>query len=268
MSIASWTSPPASARTFPISCVMRSVSSALWSTTSCAKRKRISPRFGAGTRRQSSYAAFAAATARSTSAAAGAREDADRARRRRGSWTRTSRPRRRPTHSPPMKFCCVRVPVVAMRASLPPQSSVMTASYLDPRDAEYAASLPPTSATRSSRPSRASGDRIGFVSAMRCHRWSSSVSRMARRYHSDRSPRAKCRWFLSSAASPDRPFVAGLATSRRCIARTESEPRRSSSTSQRRTRRTAGSSRRTSTKGCSSRTTPRSRSASRPRARA
>ena len=34
----------------------------MWSTTSCAKRKRVSPRFGAGTRRQSSYAAFAAAT--------------------------------------------------------------------------------------------------------------------------------------------------------------------------------------------------------------
>ena len=33
-----------------------------------AKRKRISPRSGAGTSRQSSYAAFAAATARSTSA--------------------------------------------------------------------------------------------------------------------------------------------------------------------------------------------------------
>ena len=69
MSIASWTSPPASAFTFPISCVIRSVSSALCSVTSCAKRKRISPRFGAGTSRQSSNASFAAATARSTSSA-------------------------------------------------------------------------------------------------------------------------------------------------------------------------------------------------------
>ena len=33
----------------------------------CAKRKRISPRFGAGTSRQSSKAVFAASTARSTS---------------------------------------------------------------------------------------------------------------------------------------------------------------------------------------------------------
>ena len=69
MSIASCTSPPASAFTFPISCVMRSVSSSFWSATSCAKRKRISPRLGAGTRRHSSNASFAAATARSTSSA-------------------------------------------------------------------------------------------------------------------------------------------------------------------------------------------------------
>jgi hypothetical protein len=34
---------------------------------SCAKRNRISPRLGAGTRRHSSKAALAAATARSTS---------------------------------------------------------------------------------------------------------------------------------------------------------------------------------------------------------
>src|SRR2546430_2052515 len=57
MSIASWTSPPASALTFPISCVIRSVRSSLCSSTSRAKRNRISPRFGAGTSRQSSNAA-------------------------------------------------------------------------------------------------------------------------------------------------------------------------------------------------------------------
>src|SRR4051812_48997305 len=67
MSIASCTSPPASALTFPISRVIRSVSSSFASRTSSAKRKRISPRRGAGTRRQSSYAAFADATARPTS---------------------------------------------------------------------------------------------------------------------------------------------------------------------------------------------------------
>src|SRR3954447_13259561 len=69
MSIASWTSPPASAFTFPISRVIRSVSSSLWARRSSAKRKRMLPRSGAGTRRQSSNAALAAATARSTSAA-------------------------------------------------------------------------------------------------------------------------------------------------------------------------------------------------------
>src|SRR5438874_1743918 len=69
MSIASWTSPPASAFTFPISRVIRSVSSSLCVRRSSAKRKRMFPRSGAGTRRQSSNAALAFATARSTSAA-------------------------------------------------------------------------------------------------------------------------------------------------------------------------------------------------------
>ena len=69
MSIASWTSPPASAFTFPISRVISSESSGLARSSSCAKRKRMLPRSGAGTSRQSSNAAFAAATARSTSAA-------------------------------------------------------------------------------------------------------------------------------------------------------------------------------------------------------
>src|SRR5579862_4694607 len=69
MSIASWMSPPASAFTFPISRVIRSASDALSRFKSSAKRKRMLPRSGAGTRRQSSQAARAIATARSTSAA-------------------------------------------------------------------------------------------------------------------------------------------------------------------------------------------------------
>src|SRR5262245_24433480 len=68
MSIASWTSPPASAFTFPISRVIRSVSSSLCARRSSAKRKRMLPRSGAGTRRHASKAAFALATALSTSA--------------------------------------------------------------------------------------------------------------------------------------------------------------------------------------------------------
>src|ERR671934_261747 len=60
MSIASCTSPPASAFTFPISCVIRSVSAAFSRSRMCAKRKRISPRFGAGTSRHRSRAAAVA----------------------------------------------------------------------------------------------------------------------------------------------------------------------------------------------------------------
>ena len=69
-------------------------SSSLCSARSCAKRKRISPRFGAGTRRQSSYASFAAATARSTSSAPSAGRCRS-PRRSRGSRSRRSRRRRR-----------------------------------------------------------------------------------------------------------------------------------------------------------------------------
>src|SRR6185437_6876794 len=69
MSIASWTSPPASAFTFPISRVIRSESSDLERSRICANRNRMLPRSGAGTRRQSSHAARAVATARSTSSA-------------------------------------------------------------------------------------------------------------------------------------------------------------------------------------------------------
>ena len=78
MSIASWTSPPASAFTFPISRVIRSVSAASRARARARAAKRISPRFGAGTSRHSANASFAAATARSTSSAPGPREDADR----------------------------------------------------------------------------------------------------------------------------------------------------------------------------------------------
>src|SRR6266545_4554453 len=122
MSIASWTSPPASAFTFPISCAIRSVSSALWSTTSCAKRNKISPRFGAGTSRHSSNASFAAATARSTSSpddfgktpivspSAGLTDS-------------NVSPDAASTHSPPMKFLklCVAVATTSiLRGALPP----------------------------------------------------------------------------------------------------------------------------------------------------
>src|SRR6266513_2998699 len=62
MSIASWTSPAASALTFPISWVISSVTSSLCSASSCANRNSTSPRFGAGTSRQASYAALAAVT--------------------------------------------------------------------------------------------------------------------------------------------------------------------------------------------------------------
>src|SRR5690242_18883484 len=69
MSIASWTSPPASALTFPISRVIRSESSGFERSRRCAKQNRMLPRSGAGTRRQHFHAARAVATARSTSSA-------------------------------------------------------------------------------------------------------------------------------------------------------------------------------------------------------
>src|SRR5919197_4546255 len=116
MSIASWTSPAASGSTLPISWAIRSARSSFCSVRSCAKRKRISPRRGAGTRRHSSYACFAASTARSTSSAlergktpivspfAGLR------------LSKVS-PEPASTHSPPMKFLKVFV-VVATAAIL------------------------------------------------------------------------------------------------------------------------------------------------------
>src|SRR4026208_846927 len=51
MSIASWTSPAASALTFPISWVISSVTSSLCSASNWAKRKSTSPRLGAGASR-------------------------------------------------------------------------------------------------------------------------------------------------------------------------------------------------------------------------
>src|SRR5580765_2343456 len=117
MSIASWTSPPASAFTFPISCVIRSVTSALCSATSCAKRKRMSPRSGAGTSRHSSKASFATATARSTSSGTdlGKTPSVSPSA---GLTDSNVSPDTESTHSPPMKFLKVLTPVTAMRAML------------------------------------------------------------------------------------------------------------------------------------------------------
>src|SRR5919198_565793 len=56
MSIASWTSPPASASTLPISRLMSSASASFCWVRSAAKRYSTSARRGAGTRRQRSYA--------------------------------------------------------------------------------------------------------------------------------------------------------------------------------------------------------------------
>src|SRR6188472_950337 len=117
MSIASWTSPEASGSTLPISRAISSATSSLWSASSAPKRKRISPRRGAGTSRHSSYAALAASTARSTSSALDF-----------GKTPRTSpvaglvvskvSPEAASTHSPPMKFLKVLVAVLATAAIL------------------------------------------------------------------------------------------------------------------------------------------------------
>src|SRR5919204_1956276 len=117
MSIASWTSPPASALTFPISRVIRSVRSSFAFSSRRAKRKRISPRFGAGTRRQSSKAVFAAATARSTSSAVDFGKTPSVSPVAGLTLSKVS-PLAASTHSPPMKFLNVFVSVVAMPAIL------------------------------------------------------------------------------------------------------------------------------------------------------
>ena len=67
MSMPSWTSPRASAMTLPISLVMARASRSLCSASSAAKRYMISPRRGAGVRRQAGKASRAAATAPATS---------------------------------------------------------------------------------------------------------------------------------------------------------------------------------------------------------
>ena len=69
MSMPSWTSPRASARTLPISRVIARERRSLCSAIRAPKRYRISPRLGAGVRRQSRPAVSAALTARATSAA-------------------------------------------------------------------------------------------------------------------------------------------------------------------------------------------------------
>src|SRR5690242_5820129 len=117
MSIASWTSPAASGSTLPISRAISWATSSLCSASSEPKRKRISPRLGAGTSRHSSYAAFAAATARSTSSALDF-----------GKTPSTSpvaglvvskvSPEAASTHSPPMKFLKVLVAVLATAGTL------------------------------------------------------------------------------------------------------------------------------------------------------
>src|SRR5215208_682407 len=117
MSIASWTSPAASGMTLPISRAISSATSSLRSASSWPKRKRISPRFGAGVRRQSSKAAFAASTARSASSAL-----------ERGKTPSVSpvaglvvskvSPEAASIHSPPMKFLNLFVAAVATAAIL------------------------------------------------------------------------------------------------------------------------------------------------------
>src|SRR5581483_9722385 len=143
MSIASWTSPRASAITFPISRVISCETSSLWSARSCPKRKRISPRRGAGTRRHSSKAEYAASTARSTSSApdfgktptsspvAGLRLS--------NVW-----PAAASTHSPPTKFLNVRAPVTATGPSLrnaPPRRDCGTGSRACPASGELLLAL-------------------------------------------------------------------------------------------------------------------------------
>src|SRR6266550_3327176 len=76
MSTASWTSPPASAFTFPISRVIRSVSAGFSCSSRRASVKRISPRFGAGTRRHRAVDVFGAGARKDANGLAGRRAGA------------------------------------------------------------------------------------------------------------------------------------------------------------------------------------------------
>ena len=151
MSIASWTSPPASARTFPISRVIRSVSSSLCSRRSSPSRKTISPRRGAGTRRHASNASFAAWTARSTSAAPERGNDAS-VSPVAGTIDSNVSPPSAATHSPPMKLSSTSV----VRRRAMPRSSVDRRAAVHVRDPER----PSTETSRSPGPDAGRGSAV------------------------------------------------------------------------------------------------------------
>ncbi len=102
MSIPSWTSPRVSARTLPISRVIARASRSLCSAISAPKAYRISPRFGAGVRRQVWNATSAARMARAASVASPAWNCPIRSRVSAGFRLSKVRPAVDSTHSPPM----------------------------------------------------------------------------------------------------------------------------------------------------------------------
>ena len=102
ISIPSWTSPRASARTLPISRVIARARRSLCSAMRAPKRYRISPRLGAGVRRQVRPAISAARIARATSAAVPAWNRPIRSRVSAGLRLSNVRPLPESTHSPAM----------------------------------------------------------------------------------------------------------------------------------------------------------------------
>jgi hypothetical protein len=104
MSMPSWTSPRASAKTLPISRVIARESRSLCSAISAPKRYMISPRLGAGIRRQAGRASSAARMAAAASAALDAAKVAITSRVSAGLRDSKVLPLSAGRHSPPMKL--------------------------------------------------------------------------------------------------------------------------------------------------------------------
>src|SRR5260370_19858207 len=134
MSIASCTSPRASARTFPISRVISRARSSLRLTRVSAARYKISARLGAGTRRHDWYASAAARTAASTSSALERGNIPTNSRVFAGLQSSNATPLGDSTHSPLMKFLKrVGPTAVAMKSSQHLQDTAFLGSLLLPR---------------------------------------------------------------------------------------------------------------------------------------
>src|SRR3981189_566654 len=151
MSMASCTSPRASARTLPISRVMSLENSSLHWRRSPAARKRIAAPLGPGTSRHVLYASFAASTATSTSSSVEDTNIPINSSVFAGWRFSYAFPLRDSTHSPLIKFLKIRGATAV--AILPPQSLKLAALLFDWSSADLNARHYPVEAKFYRRPS-------------------------------------------------------------------------------------------------------------------